>query len=124
MITALLMAASAVAVPAPDGVWINPAQSVRVRIEACGGALCGTVIAATLQAQADARSNGGSSLIGMALLRDYRRTGPNSWQGRVFVPDWKREFFSRIVATRPGEMRVSGCVLGGWLCKSQVWTRL
>lgn len=107
----------------PVGEWINPARSVRVRTGPCGDRLCGWVSWASDAARADARDGGTPQLIGRTLLDDYRRTGPASWQGRVFVPDWNREFFSRIEQLGADRLKISGCVFGGLLCKSQIWTR-
>jgi uncharacterized protein (DUF2147 family) len=41
----------------------------------------------------------------------------------VFVPDMKRKFYSRIEQQGPDKLKISGCILGGLLCKSQYWTR-
>jgi uncharacterized protein (DUF2147 family) len=104
--------------------WRNPANTVHVRLRACGGdRMCGTVIWASAKAQADARRGGTEKLIGANLFRDFRRVGPGRYQGRVFVPDINRTF--------AGQMRVEGdsmigkgCVLAGLICKQQVWKRI
>ena len=127
---ALIPAGLAVAAPAAApsaavaiGLWRNPKQTIEVRTGMCGAELCGTVVAASSTARADARDAGVTHLIGTALLRNYRQTGPDSWSGRVFVPDMGRVFASRIAVLPPNRLRISGCILGGLVCKSQVWTR-
>lgn len=123
MIVALLLAAATPMAAEPLGVWINPRRTVKVAIRPCGEGLCGRVTWAAAEAIDDARDGGVDPLVGTELLQDYRPTGALQWQGRVFVPDLNRTFFSRIVAAGEGRLTISGCILGGLLCKSQIWTR-
>ena len=118
------LAANVTAPPPVYGLWQNPRATVRVRIGACGQMLCGTVAAATSSAQADARAAGVNPLIGVQLLQDYHQVDTDRWAGRVFVPDMGRTFSSRIVQVRPDTLQISGCLIGGMLCKSQLWTRV
>jgi uncharacterized protein (DUF2147 family) len=106
------------------GTWANPKRTIAVKTALCGSELCGAIVAATPRAQQDARDAGVAQLVGSELLRDYRRTGNGRWSGTVFIPDMGRSFSSRIVQLSPNVLRISGCVLGGLLCKSQDWTRL
>lgn len=122
-LAALAAAPASADAPPPAAIWVNPAGSVRVRTGPCGDRLCGWVVAASAQAIADARAGGTAALIGIELLRAYTRTGPTRWQGEVFVPDWNRTFFSRLEQLGPNHLRISGCIFGGLLCKSQTWTR-
>lgn len=106
------------------GVWQNPKHTVAVQTALCGATLCGTIVAAAPVAVSDAEESGVKRLIGTTLLRDYRKAGSDSWHGMVFVPDMGRTFFSRLTVLSQNELRISGCILGGLLCKSQIWTRL
>lgn len=129
-------AAPAVADPVPEAtqrtrntaastfdILINPYGSVKVETSVCGGKLCGWVVWANAEAMQDARDSGVPNLIGTELLRDYRQTDANRWQGRVFVPDMGRTFYSTITRLDANAFRISGCVLGGLVCKSQIWHR-
>ena len=109
--------------PSVAGTWINPKGTVKVETGPCAGKLCGWVVWASPQAQADARESGITNLIGTELLRDYRGVGANRYQGTVYVPDMGRTFFSKIQQQGPNSLKISGCVLGGWICKSQDWHR-
>ena len=104
-------------------VWINPYNSVKVEIGSCGANLCGWVIWANSEAQQEARDGGTANLIGTELLQNYHSTGANSWQGRVFVPDMGRSYYSTISKTGPDTLKVSGCIFGGLICRSQTWHR-
>lgn len=106
------------------GVWMNPYKSVAVRTGPCGDRLCGWIVWANDEAQTDARDGGVTKLIGTALLENYRSDKPGNWSGTVFVPDMGRRFYSIIQQIGPNDMKVKGCILGGLICKSQVWHRI
>lgn len=134
-IKALILAAAATLVAASSppplapaagpliGVWRNPQGTVEVRISPCGQAVCGTVVGASATAIADARDSGYSGLVGMQVMHDYRQAGHGEWQGKIFVPDLGRTLSSQIEMVDPDHARVSGCLLGRFLCKSQLWRR-
>ncbi len=105
------------------GIWVNPYDNVKVETGDCGGKLCGWVVWATPEAEQDARDGGVQKLVGTELLQDYRQTGGNRWQGRVFVPDMGRTYYSTITRQESGALRISGCILGGLICKSQLWRK-
>jgi uncharacterized protein (DUF2147 family) len=119
------VAAASPAGPPADlrGVWHNPDGSVQVRIDQCGNAICGVVVRASAEAQADARDGGYPQLIGLPLLHDYRAKGPRYWVGRVLVPDLGHEFPSHIELVDQAHARIAGCLIGQHLCQTQVWQR-
>ncbi|AEG50138.1 Protein of unknown function DUF2147 [Sphingobium chlorophenolicum L-1] len=110
--------------PQPQGLWLGPHHNVAVRTGPCGDRLCGWIVWADGEAQADARDGGTPRLVGTELLEDYRAEGRGQWRGTVFVPDMGRRFASQISQLSPGRLRVKGCILGGLICKSQLWTRI
>lgn len=114
------VAASAMTVP---GTWINPKGTVKVKTGNCGTELCGWIVWANDQAISDARDAGVDKLVGTVLLQDYHSTGADRWQGRVYVPDMGGTYFSRMELLDPNHLKISGCVLGGWICKSQIWVK-
>jgi uncharacterized protein (DUF2147 family) len=111
-----------------DGLWLNPKHSLAVQTSPCGTlaktSLCGRIVWASKEAQADATDASVPRLLGTELLEDYHPRGKGVWQGTVFVPDMGRRFYSEIDALSPDRLKVKGCILGGLLCKSQVWTRI
>ncbi|MCW2394393.1 MULTISPECIES: DUF2147 domain-containing protein [unclassified Sphingobium] len=105
------------------GHWINPRGTVVVTTGDCDGGLCGWVSWANATALADAADAGVSRLIGTKLLQDYHAKSPGHWAGRVYVPDLGRTFSSTIEQLDRDRVKISGCLIGGWLCKSQIWVR-
>lgn len=133
-----LLASIALALPAPTiaqssapaapqsnhGIWIGPHNNVKVETGDCGGNLCGWIVWAAPDAEQDAREGGVAKLVGTELLQNFRRTGDSKWEGRVFVPDMGRTFYSTITRLDPASLKISGCILGGLICKSQIWHRV
>lgn len=113
--------------PAPPpvvGLWSNMKGTLAVRTELCGAKLCGTVVHAGPKPVADARRAGVVQLVGTTLLRDYQATGRGGWAGKLYVPDMGRTVSSRIRLSAPDRLTISGCLVGGLLCKSQEWRRI
>ena len=99
-------------------------MSVAVRTGACGDKLCGWVVWANGSARSDAKDSGVADLIGTRLLEDYRQDGRHAWSGTVYVPDMGRRFASQIEQPSPGQLKIKGCIMGGLICRSQLWTRI
>ena len=129
MIAALLLALAAPAPAAADphaailGTWHNPRNSVAVKTGRCGDRLCGWVIRASEKAKDDVAGKGYPPLLGTALLRDYRTSGKGRWSGQIYVPDMGRAFGSTVTMVDADTLNVKGCLIGGFLCKSQIWRR-
>ncbi len=106
------------------GTWENPTGDVRVLTHACGTELCGKVSWASDIAKKDATAGGTPQLVGTSLLRNYRETKPGHWKGNVFVPDLGDTYYSTIKQIDANRIKISGCILGGLLCKSQIWRKI
>ena len=118
------MAFAAASPPASpiEGHWLNPQRTVLIRLAPCGEAMCGTVTWAAERAQHAARK-GADTLVGARLLNDFRQTGNGQWRGTVFVADMDLRVGGKIQVVDDNRLKVSGCILKGMMCRSQVWTR-
>lgn len=129
-LTTVALASLMLAVPALaaagsiEGVWRNGKDSVRIRTQACGPAICATVIQASAKAQADAAKGGTTNLIGTQVFRDFRKDEKGVWKGRVYVPDMDRTFSGYLSVSERDELIGKGCILGGLICKSTTWYRV
>jgi len=124
MLVLLLTSSAYAATPAtPIGLWQNPKKTILVRTHSCGALLCGNIVWAGPKAIADAREAGVMSLVGTELLSNYHASGTGRWTGQVYVPDQGRRFYSTIELQNANSLRISGCILGGLICKHQEWTR-
>lgn len=91
-----------------------------IDIEACGDALCGTVVWASEKAKHDARK-GTPHLVGTKLLTGMKHSSAHVWKGKIFVPDQNMHASAKLRPEGTMHLNVSGCVM--MLCKSQVWTK-
>ena len=107
-----------------DGVWQNRNHTVDVRIAPCGARYCGIVIAARGEALDKARALGMTRLVGAHILKDYVPSRDGTWRGSVFVPELRGHVGSTIRLVDDHTLQVSGCALGGLVCKTKVWHRV
>jgi uncharacterized protein (DUF2147 family) len=122
--TTAAMALAAASQPAGsiEGHWLNPQRTVLIRLAPCGEAMCGTVTWAAKRAQ-QAAQKGADELVGARLLSGFRQSRNGQWKGKVFVPDLDLRVGGKIQVIDESRLKVSGCVLGGMMGRSQVWTR-
>lgn len=127
----IALAAIAVAVPvtasaqaALEGHWRNPKGSVVVKVAPCGKAYCGFVVQASPKAKATARRGGTPELIGTQILSAMRPTGDGSYKGVAFDP--KRNIHAPATIRLQGSetLVIRGCLIRGFICKEQRWTRV
>jgi uncharacterized protein (DUF2147 family) len=104
------------------GQWRSPGGNSIIAIAPCGESLCGTVAWASEKAQQAARKTT-SQLIGTQLLTALQPRGVSRWQGRLFIPDKNMRATAKIELVNAGQLKVSGCLAGKALCKSELWTR-
>jgi uncharacterized protein (DUF2147 family) len=115
-------AGSTVADPAV-GLWSNPKGTLQVRTRRCGEGLCATVVGASAKAQAKAAAAGVPSLVGTELFSNFRPAGAGDWVGTLYVPDKGKRVSSKLETNAGRNVKVSGCLIGRILCKTQTWTR-
>ena len=98
--------ASATPATTPLGVWSTEDGKGNVRIEACGGNLCGY-----------AADSGERILINM-------KPQDSKWTGKIHDPDSGRTYDSTIAMRGPNTLKVQGCAFGGLFCGGQTWKRV
>ena len=108
---------------APEGRWRNPSGSVIIVIAPCGEALCGRVQWASEKAMSDARRGGTDPLVGTELLTGIKLRNEGRYRARLFVPDINKTSKVELRSLGPDRLKVTGCAVGGIVCKSQIWTR-
>jgi uncharacterized protein (DUF2147 family) len=125
LLAALFLAAPASAGADPViGTWLNPKGTVTVRTSRCGRAICGTVISAAPSAQEKVRAAGTARLVGTRIMSDFRPAGRGTWQGQAFIPDVGITVPATMTQIGRDRLQISGCAMGGYMCKEQVWTRV
>jgi uncharacterized protein (DUF2147 family) len=114
----------------PTGTWILSTGKVTVRVDKCGGALCGKIVG--LKKPLDKHGNPkvdkenpnpelrSRPVIGISLLQNVRPAGDGRWQGAIYNPDDGRTY-SAVLSLEGDVMKVKGCVVV--FCKTNKFLR-
>jgi hypothetical protein len=96
----------------PLGDWRTEGTKGSVRIERCGGALCGYLL--------DPSSN----TAGEAVLINMKLKAANEWSGNIYSRDSGDTFYGTMAIKGPNALRVEACALGKLFCSGKVWNRI
>jgi uncharacterized protein (DUF2147 family) len=110
----------------PVGEWVTEDGEGRVRIRACGQALCGVISSG--DAKETDRHNPDASkrnrpLLGTPVLIDMKSVNSKRWEGEIYNAKNGKTYASNIMLKGPDVLRVEGCVFGGFFCGGQDWVR-
>jgi uncharacterized protein (DUF2147 family) len=105
------------------GVWqsekTDDGRYLQIEVHPCAGdaaKVCGTVVGAFGGARQDS--------IGKPIIWDMVPDGPGAWDdGKIWKADEDKVYASSM-KLQGDTLVVSGCVLGGLICKSQRWPRV
>jgi uncharacterized protein (DUF2147 family) len=117
------------------GEWATQGYSARVRIAPCtqtSALLCGEILWLWEASDAkgvplrDAQNPKAElrqrPLIGLSLLKDFRRESDAKWtDGSIYDPESGRTYRATVTLRSYDELEVSGCFL--FICQSQLWRR-
>ncbi|MBO9713080.1 DUF2147 domain-containing protein [Sphingomonas sp.] len=121
---ALLSGGAAAPSDGLEGEWRNTKDTVHLKVEPCGAALCGTVTWAAPKQREDAKKGTGKDLVGSRLLTGLKRGGDGDWRGKVFVPDINTNASATVKQLSQVQILITGCTMLGLVCKSQHWHRI
>ena len=96
------------------GIWLHEDGGSKVRFAPCGAAICGTI--------AWLKDTGGAGKVGQRVFFDMIPAGADAWTGKAFEPSSGKEYSGKM-ALAGDRLTTAGCVFGGLICKSIVWTR-
>lgn len=120
-----LLAASVMHSVAADakGDWVRPNGASKIRISACGKALCGTLI--WLKSPRNDTQNPDVSkrtrpLVGVQIVQSMKPTGQdNQWKSKVYNAEDGKTYTGFIELTSSNRLKLEGCVMGGLICKGE-----
>lgn len=105
----LMMATFSVAAAEPSGTYLSQSGQTKVKIAACGPSICGDIV----------WTESGEA-IGKRMIYDVVQTGANEWQGKLWNYQNGRTYRGKL-AMDGVNLKLSGCVVGGLICRSQIW---
>lgn len=130
--TAAMFVAATLITPAvagsdgPGGTWLTGERDSRIRVSPCGKAFCATILWAKENGLDGNNPNPalrGRRIIGIELTRDMRPDGRGGWAGSMYNPDNGKTYQATMRRKGERELEVGGCVLGGLICGSELWSR-
>jgi len=138
VVSAIGLASAAIA-PAraadPFGNWLTGDKKGKVHIANCGGSLCGTLVwlqepndPATNKPKTDTHNADAAKrtrpLIGIPVVLGMKPSSTaDKWEGQVYNAEDGNTYSGSFILTGANTADLKGCVPGGLICKTQVWTR-
>jgi uncharacterized protein (DUF2147 family) len=118
----------------PTGNWHTQGRLAQVQIAKCADDLCGTIVAlkdpidpATGRPQTDTENEDATKrnrpVIGLQVVIGLKPTGANKWSGQFYSPEEGKTVSGNLTLKDANTLNVEGCILGGLLCRSEIWTR-
>jgi uncharacterized protein (DUF2147 family) len=130
-VSVAVLSASLLSTPAlaqaedPSGTYLSESGDTQVRIAKCGPAHCGTIVSVKGEAK-DVNNPDPQkrtrSLVGVQMISDIQPSG-QGFTGQLYnYKDGKT--YTGKMSFAGKAMQLSGCVLGGLICRSQTWTKM
>jgi uncharacterized protein (DUF2147 family) len=111
-----LASAATVAVAAdPTGNWLRASTGTVINFYACGGNLCAKIVSVK-----DATKKG---TIGTVIMNGAVKSGGDTWKGSLLNTE-DGQTYTGSVTLSGGGLVLSGCVLGGLICKNETLQRV
>ena len=121
---AVLLLAGVAHAAGVEGVW-RTEHGWQVKIYKCGASWCGKVVGGTTMK--DVHNPNPSlrkrSVVGIDIIRSMRKRG-KSYKGQLYNPKDGKTYTGTIEPLSANKLKLSGCILGGLICRSQTWTRI
>jgi uncharacterized protein (DUF2147 family) len=117
------------------GVWLTEDGKAKVRVAACGPALCGTIISLKEANDPDTgrpktdKNNADAGLrnrpmVGVQVVLGMKPSGTaNKWSGQVYNAEDGKTYTGSLTLQDANTIKLEGCILGGLICKASTWTR-
>jgi uncharacterized protein (DUF2147 family) len=129
-ISLTLAVLAAVALPAhadPTGEWRVENGRAHIRTALCDGKLWG-VVSWEQTPGTDAENPDPSKrkrpTLGLPIILGMTQVKSNRWEGSIYNAQNGKTYQATVTQPRPDVLEVEGCVLAGWVCSGQDWTRV
>lgn len=105
----LVLSSSAIA--SPLGVWQRTSTGGEIEAFDCGGGIGLKVVKSTDAAK-----------VGKQIMCGAKPAGENRWEGTILNLEDGKEY-KGVITLSNNALKLSGCVLGGLICKTENWAR-
>lgn len=106
-----------------DGVW-KTEKGWKVKIYKCGSSHCGKVVDGTSVKDVHNPNKALKSrkVVGVRMIWGMKKSG-SKYAGKLYNPNDGKTYTGKIVVLSASSIKLSGCVFGGLICKSQTWSK-
>jgi uncharacterized protein (DUF2147 family) len=107
-----------------DGTWLSQSGETRVRVAPCGGSRCGTIVWTKTGGKDEKNpdaSKRSRDLVGVQMMFGMQTTA-DGWSGSLYDYTSGNVYRGKM-KLNGNALELSGCVMGGLICRSQTWTR-
>jgi uncharacterized protein (DUF2147 family) len=106
------------------GTYVNDTGGTKVRLKECDAGICGTVV--WMKEPVNDVNNPDASkrerpVVGLQVVA-LKSTGNDSYAGTLYDTESGKTYSGKAKFSGQ-DVELSGCVLGGLICKSSVWRR-
>jgi uncharacterized protein (DUF2147 family) len=109
------------------GTWLSQSGETRIRIAPCGAALRGMVVRQKTPSK-DANNPDPSKqnrpVVGIQMISGMKQAAAGEYEGQLYNFQDGKTYTGKLKVAGPGSLSLSGCVMGGIICRSQTWTRV
>jgi uncharacterized protein (DUF2147 family) len=130
-VLSVLAVASVGAAPAhsdPSGEWRVEDGRAHIRTVICADRLWGVVSWQREPGGTDAKNPDPTlrsrPVLGLPVVLGMRPAKPNRWEGSIYNAENGKTYQGAVTLKGPDLLEVEGCVLSGWVCSGQDWTRI
>lgn len=106
-----------------SGTW-RTEKGWKVKLYKCGGSYCGRVVGGTKSRDTKNPNKALRSrkMVGVRMVWGMKKSG-SGYSGKLYNPNDGKTYTGKISKVTGSSMRLSGCVLGGLICKGQTWRK-
>ena len=125
--TAALAFSTSVWAASPEGTWLTESGKTQVHIAPCGSNYCGTIVwmqSPEKDAKNPDKAKRNRDLVGSQMLYGLKPDGSDAWKGKLYNFENGKTYTGKMELTGANALKLSGCILGGAICKSQSWKKL
>jgi uncharacterized protein (DUF2147 family) len=117
----------------PTGLWLIEDGSAKVRVQACGDALCGNVHwikkpndpadgMPWLDKNNVDPGKRSRPLLGLPIAIDMKPSDvPDKWVGHVYSVDFGKTFDGSFRLLNPRKLKIEGCLM--LICQAEIWSK-
>jgi len=109
-----------------SGTYLSQSGETRVRISPCGSAYCGVITWVSKpgnDVNNPDESKRSRPLVGLTMIYGMKSSGGDSYSGKLYDYTSGKTYTGKL-KSGGNDLELSGCVLGGLICRSQTWKRV